>query len=253
MEITFLGTGTATPDLKRNASGLAIHCGDLWLIVDIGPGTLRRMCEAGIDYRWIDAILITHFHADHTADLAPFLFASNYAYGPYRKEPFTIVGPRGLEQFYHALTTAYGHWIVPREERLIIRELDILVRDTIVLNGVEVVSVPSIHSGPCLSYRFTYGASVLTVSGDTDYSEGLIELAGGSNTLICECSMPDGMKVDGHLTPSEAGMTAGAANVQKLVLTHFYPPCEEIDVKAQASAFFKGEIIVAEDLMIMEV
>jgi len=253
MELTFLGTGTATPDLKRNASGMAIRCEDLWLLVDIGPGTLRRMCEAGIDYKWIDGILVTHFHADHTADLAAFLFASNYAYGPFREEPFTVVGPRGLNNFYEALKAAYGHWIVPRDNRLSIHELDTADRDNILLHGVDVVSVPSRHSAPSLSYRLSDGNTALTVSGDTDYSEYLIELACGSDCLICECSMPDGMKVDGHLIPSEAGMVAAAANVEKLVLTHFYPPCEDVDVKAQASALFKGEIIVAQDLMVMEV
>ena len=76
MEITILGSGTATPSLDRNASGLMIRAAETWALVDMGPGTLRRMCEAGIDARLIDLILITHFHPDHVSDLAPFLFAS---------------------------------------------------------------------------------------------------------------------------------------------------------------------------------
>jgi len=93
----------------------------------------------------------------------------------------------------------------------------------------------------------------LTVSGDTDMSENLVALARGTDVLICECSMPDGSKISGHLTPSEAGISAQRAEAKKLVLTHFYPPCDDVDVVRQASKTFSGEIIRAEDLMVLDV
>jgi len=108
MEITIVDSGTATPSLARNASGLAIRAGRLWILVDIGPGTLRRMCEAGVDAKWIDLIMLTYFHADHVSDLAPFLFATNYEYGQVRRAPFVLVGPARTEQFYQGLVKAYG-------------------------------------------------------------------------------------------------------------------------------------------------
>ncbi len=253
MKITILGTGTATPVLKRNASGLVVAAARSLILIDLGPGTLRRMCEAGVDFKTIDLILVTHFHPDHVSDLAPFLFASNYAYGPFRKEPFFLIGPTGLERLYAGLMGMYGHWIIPTGERLSIKELHSQAADFFVSGDLMIRSVPAAHSHPALSYRLEAEGSSLTVSGDTDMSENLVELARGTDVLICECSMPDGSKISGHLTPSEAGISAQRAEAKKLVLTHFYPPCDDVDVVRQASKTFSGEIIRAEDLMVLDV
>jgi ribonuclease BN (tRNA processing enzyme) len=249
MEITILGSGTATPSLKRNASGLAIKSGGVLIVVDMGPGTIRRMCEADIDYRHVDAIAITHFHPDHVSDIVPFLFAANYAFGPIREEPFFLIGPDGLDTWCRSLVAVHGDWIVPRNDRLKIRELNADGPDSTNLDRVKMLSVPSEHSAPSLSYRIEDANGSVTLSGDTDITENLVELAKDTDVLVCECSMPEGRKVPGHLVPSEAGAMAARAGAGKLVLTHMYPPCEEADVAAQAATVFSGEVVKAEDLM----
>ncbi len=244
-----MGSGTATPSLERNASGLAVMAGKLILLVDMGPGTLRRMCEAKIDSRLVDAVLITHFHPDHTSDLVPFLFASNYAFGPAREDPFYVIGPTGLTDFYASLQEVWGDWIVPRNERLKIKEMDAEAPDSFSMDEVTILSTPAPHFFPSISYRIEEAGKSVTVSGDTDVSEGLVELAKDTDVLICECSMPEKNKVPGHLVPSEAGAVAAKARARKLVLTHMYPPCEEVDVAQQASGTFSGEVARAADLM----
>jgi ribonuclease BN (tRNA processing enzyme) len=251
--VVILGSGTATPRLERNASGLAIQAAGLRLLVDIGPGTLRRMCEAGIDSKLVDVILLTHFHPDHVSDLVPFLFAANDTYGPVRQEPFHLVGPAGLEQFYQGLVSVFQDWIAPRGNRLIKRELRLDRPDRLVIAGIQVDSARSPHSSASLSYRIEAGGRSVTISGDTDYSMDLVQLARRTDALICECSMPEGRKVPGHLTPSEAGRIAQAADAGKLVLTHFYPRCDEVDMAAQAAHYYSGVIIKAEDLMAVEI
>ncbi|MBI4961865.1 MAG: MBL fold metallo-hydrolase [Desulfomonile tiedjei] len=251
MEITILGSGTATPSLERNASGLCVRGSGSWTLVDMGPGTVRRMCEAGIDSKWIDAILITHFHPDHVSDLVPFLFASNYEYGVVRSDPFHLIGPTGLEQFYRALVGVYGDWIVPKGDRLVLREMDARAPGSLELDGFIIRSSPAVHSFPSLHYRIEADGVSVTVSGDTDFSEGLIDLARGTEILICECSMPDELKQPGHLVPSEAGLIAEQAPAKKLVLTHFYPPCDDVDVVKQAARVYSGEIVKARDLMVL--
>jgi ribonuclease BN (tRNA processing enzyme) len=253
MEITVLGSGTATPSLERNASGLVIRASNSWVLVDMGPGTMRRMCEAGLDSKSIDAILITHFHPDHVSDLVPFLFASNYGYGEIRKAPFHLVGPTGLEQFYMGLVGVYGDWIVPKGDRLIVKEVNANEPESFNLNGMLIHSRPAVHSFPSLHYRIEADGVSATVSGDTDFSEGLIALAQGTEVLICECSMPEGWKLPGHLVPLEAGRIAAQAQAKKLVLTHFYPPCEDADVISQAASVYSGEIVKARDLMVIAV
>lgn len=253
MEITILGSGTATPSLERNASGLAIRSSGSWTLVDIGPGTMRRMCEAGVDSKWIDAILLTHFHPDHVSDLVPFLFASNYEYGAVRSDPFHLIGPTGVEQFYRALVGVYGDWIVPRGNRLILKEMNASAPESLNLSGIAIYSRPAVHSFPCLHYRIEADGVSVTVSGDTDFSENLVDLAQGTEVLVCECSMPDELKQPGHLVPSEAARIAEQAHAKKLVLTHFYPPCEEVDVVGQAARFYSGKIVKARDLMVISV
>ena len=253
MKITILGTGTATPLLNRNASGLIIEAAEAVILIDIGPGTLRRLCEAGLDYKDIDIILITHFHPDHVSDLTPLLFASNYAYGPFREDSLLLIGPTGLERFYEALVKIYGHWIIPTGNRLIKRELDAQAPDKFVSGDLAIHTRPAAHSPPAVSYRVEAEGLSVTISGDTDVSDNLVELASGAEVLICECSMPEGSKIPGHLVPSEAGAIAEQARVKKLVLTHFYPPCDEVDVAEQASRTFSGEVVRAADLMVIYV
>lgn len=253
MEITVLGSGTVTPSLKRNASGLVVRTSKARVLVDMGPGTMRRLCEAAIDQKSIDVILITHFHPDHVSDLVPFLFASNYEYDAIRVEAFHLVGPQGLEQFYEAQVGIYGDWIVPKGDRLLVKEMNAQAPDTLIIGDLSIRSRPSAHTFPSLSYRIEADGSSITVSGDTDTSDELVHLARDTDLLVCESSMPDDLKVQGHLVPSEAGRIAASAGAKKLLLTHFYPPCEEVDVVAQAAAVFAGEVIKAEDLMVLTV
>jgi len=209
------------------------------------------MCEAGLDSKKINAILITHFHPDHVSDLVPFLFASNYEYGEVRKEPFHLIGPTGLEQFYRGLVGVYGDWIVPKGDRLILKEVNAREPESFNLKDMVIHSRPAVHSFPSLHYRIEADRVSATVSGDTDFSAGLIDLAQGTEVLICECSMPEGWKLAGHLIPSEAGRIAAKAHAKKLVLTHFYPPCEDVDVVGQAAKVYSGEIVKARDLMVI--
>lgn len=253
MEITVLGSGTITSSLRRNASGLAVRTSASWLLVDVGPGTLRRLSEARIDTKWIDVILITHFHPDHVSDLAPFLFASNYEYGETRREPFSLVGPRGLEQFFQGLVGTYGDWIIPKGDRLRVVEMKPDAFDTYSHGEVTIRSAPSAHTFPSLSYRIEADGDSIAVSGDTDVSDNLVALAKNVDVMICEASLPEGLKVKGHLIPAEAGRIADSAAARVLVLTHFYPPCDAVDIVSEAATTFSGKIVRAEDLMVLKV
>ncbi|MFH0823967.1 MAG: ribonuclease Z, partial [Pseudomonadota bacterium] len=190
MKIVILGSGTAAQSLERNASSVLVVIGDLHLLVDIGPGTMRRLCEAGIDARLIDAILLTHFHPDHVSDLVAFLFASNYGSGPLRQARFTVIGPTGLKQFLDGLVEVYRHWIVPTGDRMLTMEMNSDRPDLLDWKGATIRSTPAVHSGPSLSYRIEADGASVTFSGDTDVCEGLVDLAHGTDLLVCECSMP---------------------------------------------------------------
>ena len=110
------------------------------------------------------------------------------------------------------------------------------------------------HNPESIAYRImSADGSTVVYSGDTDYSENLIELARDADLLICESAQPDSLQVKGHLTPSAAGEMASRAGVRKLVLTHFYPDCENADLVQECRRTYNGPVILAEDLMMIEV
>ena len=110
------------------------------------------------------------------------------------------------------------------------------------------------HNEESIAFRINGpdGSSVV-YSGDTDYTENLIELARDADLLICESALPDDMRVNGHLTPSLAGEIATRAGVRKLVLTHFYPECDHADIEQECRKTYNGPLILAEDLMTIDV
>jgi ribonuclease BN (tRNA processing enzyme) len=106
------------------------------------------------------------------------------------------------------------------------------------------------HIAESVGYRieFKNGRS-MAVSGDTDYCQNMIDLASGVDVLVLECSFPEGKKVEGHLTPSLAGRIAVESRCRKLLLTHFYPICDQFDIVGQCRQVYPGQIILGEDLM----
>lgn len=248
--VTILGSGTCVPSLERSASSVLVRIGGIQILVDSGAGTLRRLLEAGSRLEDISYIFYSHFHPDHTAELVPILFASKFPSGRALDNPLTCCAGQGFRSFYRALKTAYGEWIDPGPERLMMIELDTGGADAIRFERFSVRSLPMNHNPESLAYRFTdrQGRSVV-VSGDTDFTENLVALADGAELLICEAALPDELKVNGHLTPSLAGEIATRAGVSTLVLTHFYPECDRSDLRAQCRKTFQGRLILAHDLM----
>ncbi|NQS99882.1 MAG: MBL fold metallo-hydrolase [Candidatus Omnitrophica bacterium] len=245
MEITILGSGTGTPSLSRGASGLMVKIANKNLLFDTGPGVIRSLLEIGVTYHDIDDIFYSHFHTDHTLDLASLLFAAKYALSLRTKE-LTISGPKGLAEFYRRLLDLYGEVISPEAYRINLREIG---AQSLVTTEYKVVTEHLQHVPESLGYRIESNGRVVVYSGDTDVCENIVSLAQDADLLILECSFPDEMKVKGHLVPRQAAQIASNSNCRKLVLTHLYPVCQEDQILRQAKAAFKGEIVVAEDLM----
>ena len=250
MELTILGSGTIVPSLTRWSPAHILKVGGRTVLIDMGPGTLRRMLEAGAGILDIDVICISHFHPDHIADFVPLIFASKYAVGSFRSRDLTIVAPGGFGELYAGLIEVFGDWIVPEAYRLDIREAG---REDIDLGPLSVTTAAANHNPESIALRFEGDGASLVYSGDTDWSDDLIALAQGADLLLLECSFPDDMKVPGHLTPSEAGKIAHGANVSHLVLTHLYPPMDTVDIIPLVRASFSGQITVGEDLMVIRV
>ncbi|MBT3312685.1 MAG: ribonuclease Z [Desulfobacterales bacterium] len=248
-KIIILGSGTCVPSLKRSSCSVLIETGNKRLLFDSGPGTMRRLLETGVEIFDIDFIFYSHFHPDHTGELASFLFSSKYSGGT-RKGPLNVIGGEGFNGFYNGLKNVYGKWVEFDDRMLNIIELSCEKTETLEFDDFKVESIQVNHNDESLAYRITGpGGKSAVYSGDTGFSNNLALLSKDTDILICESSLPDNSETAGHLTPSLAGKIASQANVKKLVLTHFYPECDKVDIKSECQKTYNGEIVLAEDLM----
>jgi ribonuclease BN (tRNA processing enzyme) len=249
-KVTILGSGTCVPRLDRSACAVLIETGASKILLDLGPGTIRRLLEYGVTIFELSHIVFSHFHPDHTSELVPLIFSTKYPDGKRRKRQLKVLGGQGLKEFYQRLQTAYGNHIVLPDTQLALRELDVTTGEKLEFEYFNLTVRPTHHRPESLAYRIDdLNGHAVVYSGDTDECDHLVDLAKNTDLFICESAMPDESKVPGHLTPSLAGRMAQKAGAKRLVLTHLYPPCDEVDIVKQAQRSYKGKIFVAEDLM----
>ncbi len=249
-ELIVLGSGTGVPSLRRGSPGLLLLSDSTKMLIDSGSGTLRKMLEVGVTYRDIDVILYTHIHPDHASDLVPIIFATKYADVPREKELLCAGGP-GFNSYFEKLRKLYGHWIDPQSYTLTVKEIS---QETLLYRDFKILSKPMAHISESVGYRIEFkdGRSI-AISGDTDYCQNIVDLASAVYLLVLECSFPDGKKVEGHLTPALAGRIASESRCRKLLLYHLYPVCDQFDVLMQCRQAYRGEVLLAEDLMSIKI
>ena len=244
MQLVILGSGTAIPVADRFPAGYLVRHGAERLLVDCGPGTLRRLAQAGESVRDLGAVLLTHYHTDHCADLAALLFAlrsPTFAGRP----PLCLYGAPGLARLVDKLTEAWP-WLAPRGYELQLVEL---TPGAFAVAGLEAHAVPIRHTAQSLGYRLRGDTGSVAFSGDADECDELVELARDADLFVCEAATPDGQKLDGHLTPRLTADHARRARARQLVMTHFYPECEGHDLRAAARTVFDGDVVLANDLL----
>ncbi|MBL8733514.1 MAG: ribonuclease Z [Planctomycetes bacterium] len=248
MQCTVLGSGTAIPVDGRFPAGYLLTAGTTRLLVDCGPGTLRRLAQTGVGVEAIDAVLLTHYHPDHCAELTALLFAlrsPRYA----GRRPLRLIGAPGLQRLVAKLTEVWP-WLSPRDYELRIEEIP---PGPFHVGDLTAVALPIRHTAQSLGYRFAKGGRSVAFSGDADTCDELVELARGVDLFVCEASTPDGQKLEGHLTPALAAQHAARADARHLLLTHFYPECEGHDLAAAARQHFVHRVTLATDLLQVEV
>ena len=249
MKVTILGSGTGVPSLRRNAAGYLLEVAGLEYLIDCGSGTLLRLERAQKNYRTLDAVFLTHTHVDHIGDLMPLIHALKLPGMP-REKPLTIVGPPGFPAFFQRyIEPVVG---LPSEFDVHVAE----ARNLEDWDGIGISTADTVHSSrmSSIAYRFEAGGRSLVFSGDCDVDPGIVALARGADLLILDCSTLDAGKVAGHLSAGECGRVAAEAGVAKVVLTHFYPIAGPDEQRAQeCRRWYDGTIVLAEDLMVLEV
>ena len=245
MHLCTIGTGTAAPSPTRVQSATLITQGETRLLVDCGSGAVFRMAQLGIDWRTITHVALTHFHADHTNDLANLFFAWRYGMLPPRTTPIDVVGPVGTAVLLDRLALAFGAGL---RDAVPIQVREIGPGDSVALSPtleIEAATVP--HAPESVAYSVAGGGRRMVISGDTGFDAAFAEWAVGCDVLQLECSLPDQLAIPTHLTPRQCGAIAAIARPALLALTHFYPPVEDVDIEGQVAEEFDGRMLRAFD------
>ena len=210
------------------------------------------MLRSGFDLFAVDRIFFTHLHPDHTVDVVPLLFAINYGAPEKRTLPLYLTGPEPFLRFWGSVMEVWGAWMTG-EHTTLVSELLRECRSPVDLTGCQLTWAPAEHRTESIAYRLDAQGGAFVYTGDTEYSESVVELARGADTLLIECSFPDAAPVPGHLTPSGVARIASEAGVHRVVLTHIYPAADELDLLTEVGRHYAGEVVVAEDGLEFEV
>ncbi len=244
LTLVTVGTGTVAPAAARTGPAHWVERGDVRLLMDCGSGAIHRLAQFGLAWEHVSHVALTHFHPDHFGELPALLFALRHA--THRVEPLVIVGPAGTVRLVKSLAEGFGDWML--DPGYPIGILDLQAGEPFPLSPEVMLEVhPTPHTPESVALAVTAPEGRLVYTGDTGPSADLATWARGCDLLLSECSLPDGQGVDGHLTPRTAGELAAAADAARLVLTHFYPPAEDVDVRAAAAARYRGPITAAAD------
>lgn len=241
MELTILGSGTCVPSLKRSAPASLIKTGSLHILIDCGPDTLHQLEKAKVGYKKIDFIFIGHYHPDHTSNLISFVQALNHTPKYTHKKDLTIVGPPGFKKWYKKYINSFP---LPNTYRLVVKEIE----KKMTIGSLKVTTSKTVHTPDSLAYRFTAKGKSVTITGDTGFTNSLAKFAKNSDLLLIECTYPNSMKSDGHLTPYECALIANDANVKKMILTHIHSVFSEKQIFNPTKKDFPRTVL-AKDLM----
>jgi ribonuclease BN (tRNA processing enzyme) len=224
-----------------------IEVGVVRILIDCGSGVVFRMAASGLPWKTITHVATTHFHADHTTDLANLIYAWRYGQLPPRTEPVELIGPPGFVALLEAMKAVFGEDLLTHPFPITITELSPgdgrALADAVVL---EAFKVP--HTEESVAYSVRGRGRRVVVTGDTGFDPALGAWAEGCDVLVCECSLPDSMALPLHLTPRQCGALAAIARPKRLVLTHFYPPVEAEDIAGLVAEQFGGDLMLAHDV-----
>ena len=246
MELHVLGSGTALPHPRRGASGYAVVVAGRAILLECGPGSTRRWPAHGIDFESARAICVTHHHVDHCGDLAAVLFGRNVM-DPPTSTPLLLAGPVGHREHLRKLRDAYSHRGLD-DVYGVIEERDLTDADVFQVDDIEVLARVVNHAPGALGFRVEHGDRILAFSGDSGPCDALVDLCRGADLALLECSYPASRATTKHLNARTAAEVAVAAELERVVLTHFYPACDEVDIAAEVrAAGYTGDLVLARD------
>lgn len=257
MKLTILGTGSFYVTTKRSGPAYLLEADGKKILVDCGPGTLMRLSQIGVSPEEIDYVFISHFHPDHTGDLFAFQmnFRLNEFFGDHKIKKFPIIyGPSGIETFTKKLSKVCQLPAFDNYSKIKYQAYEKPIQiGKIIVKPFRVKHIPFGLSAKAYSLRFEFGGKVIAYSGDSIKHVGLEKVSKKADLFVCDCSYAKGKSSPAHMDTHQIGEIAEKAKPKKVVLTHFYPNLEKLDLVSEVKEKFDGEVVMGKDMMEVEV
>ena len=238
MKLTVVGCSGSAPGPKSAASCYLVEHDGFRLLLDLGNGAFGAL-QGVADPDSIDAVYLSHLHADHCLDVAPFVVWHRYS-GRATKAQIPLYAPVAAERRLALAYDADGDGVTD------VFDFVPVGSGSFTLGPFEVTLARTAHPIECYAIRLTAGGRSLVYTGDTGACERVVELARGADVLLAEAAHPPGPDLPAglHLTGREAGEHAAAARVGRLLLTHIPAWVDEIGQLFAASAVFSETELV---------
>lgn len=243
--LTVCGSAGTHPGAGRACSGYLLTAGEHRLALDLGNGSLTNL-QQRCDVADLDAVLLSHLHPDHFADIYGLYYALRFH--PRGTQHIEVHAPAGAQDHIGRLL---GDSSRPTFGTVCTFH-PAAAGDVLQLGPCHVELFASAHPIECLAPRITVGGNVIAFTGDSGPTSALVSCARDADLLICDATwlerdrpVPDGV----HMTGRDAGLLAGEAGVRCLLLSHILPTNDPAETAAEAAAVFDGEILTAHDLL----
>jgi ribonuclease BN (tRNA processing enzyme) len=218
-ELVFIGTSDAFGAGGRRQSAILLRAASGTLLLDCGATTGSGLDALGIERDEVDAILVSHFHADHFGGIPLLLLAALYE--DQRTRPLRIAGPRGIERRVRDLATAMGHGLEHRPFGFPISFEEIGPGSNLELGPVRARAFATHHTPDSHPHGFVLesGGKRLAYSGDTGWFDGLPRAVAGSHLFISECTYRHA-NFEYHLNLETLEERRGEFDCGRMLLTH---------------------------------
>nr|WP_218860344.1 MBL fold metallo-hydrolase [Petropleomorpha daqingensis] len=242
--MTVVGCAGSAPGPASAASCYLVEHGGFRLLLDLGNGAFGAL-QALADPATVDALFLTHLHADHCLDVAPFVVWHRYS-GRARRPQVPLYGPVGAER---RLALAYEDDGEPLTD---VFDFVPVGPGLLEIGPFGVQLARTAHPVECYAIRLTVDGRSLVYTGDTGPCDRVVELARGADVLLSEAAHPDepGLPDGLHLTGRQAGEHAAAAGVGRLLVTHVPAWVDAEAQLADARAAFPAAELVAPGLTV---
>lgn len=256
MRITVLGKSPSWQDADGACSGYLVEEAGFSLLLDCGNGVFSKLRRYR-DYVEVDAVVISHMHADHFLDLVPFAYALTYA--P-RQQPVPVAhwpgtdspsrpqlhAPVGARETFRRVVGAWGNEDLI-ENAFALREYR--PADELQIGPLRVRFQEVPHYLPTHAIELAAPAGRFTFGADSRPTDDLVVFARDTDLLMLEATLPrperEGPR--GHLTPGEAGQHGRRAGAHRLVLTHMSDELDAGWIREQAEGAFGGPVELARE------